>query len=539
MSNSLFRRRIHNRVATVALTAALASFSSVLAAQAADKPIVVARSLDINSLDPARAACDTCLIYLSSVYETLIRLGSDRKSILPGLAKSWEANSDNTVFTFHIDPKAVFADGSPVEAKDVVWSWNRLANAQGGMSWLLDTIKTIETPDAKTVVAHLSQPDAEFLGKVMGPNASIVNSKLAEANGALATKDGANTDTAEPWFLAHSAGSGPFELGSYSPNDELRFKRNAKYWGTPAGVSEVIIRQVKDAVAQAQMLQSGDIDIAMQISPDTAATLNNPDIKVETVPSYNYIYMAISPGAKANKVPLTLKVRQAIALAVDYKSLIDFTVAGAGKLQPSPIPNGFPGTEGLPEPAYDLSKAKALLQEAGLKNGLDLDATFPNSNYYGVDMSLLMQKLQQDLAKADIRLHLQPATFPVWLDAVKGDHIPVTASYYAPDYYGSGQFVKTFGMIPGTRWAARSGSDKIEGVMNPKEEKLLNEALAAPENKRDQLYHDVAMEMINDRIIVPLVNPDNILTYRKDIEGVSYSINELLPLRDLKFKAGN
>jgi peptide/nickel transport system substrate-binding protein len=539
MMNSLFRRPIHSYAASVVLTAALVSSSSAFAAQAADKPIVVARGLDINSLDPARAACDTCLIYLSSVYETLIRLGTDRKSVLPALAKSWEANSDNTVFTFHIDPKAVFADGSPVEAKDVVWSWNRLANAQGGMSWLLDTIKTIETPDVKTVVAHLSQPDAEFLGKVMGPNASIVNSKLAEANGALATKDGANTDTAEPWFLAHSAGSGPFELGSYSPNDELRFKRNAKYWGTPAGVSEVIIRQVKDAVAQAQMLQSGDIDIAMQISPDTAATLNNPDIKVETVPSYNYIYMAISPGAKANQVPLTLKVRQAIALAVDYKSLIDFTVAGAGKLQPSPIPNGFPGTEGLPEPTYDLSKAKALLQEAGLKNGLDLDATFPNSNYYGVDMSLLMQKLQQDLGKANIRLHLQPATFPVWLDAVKGDHIPLTASYYAPDYYGSGQFDKTFGMIPGTRWAARSGSDKIEGVMNPKEEKLLNEALAAPDGKRDQLYHDVAMEMINDRVIVPLVNPDNILTYRKNIEGVSYSINELLPLRDLKFKSGN
>ncbi|MDI6029051.1 ABC transporter substrate-binding protein [Corticibacterium sp. UT-5YL-CI-8] len=520
------------------LTTCLAMPFSITAgeAMAESKPLVIARNLAINSLDPSRAACDTCLIYLSAVYETLVRLGEDGRSVLPGLAESWEANGDNTAFTFKLNPKAVFADGSPVEAKDVVWSWDRLANAQGGMSWLLDTIKTVETPDAHTLSIQLTQPDAEFLGKVMGPNAAIINSDVAEANGARSTKDAANTDTAEPWFLENSAGSGPFVLQSYSPNDELRFKRNEKYWGEPALVDEIWMKNTKDSIAQAQMIQNGDTDIAMQIAPDTAKTMETPEIVVEKAPSYNYIYMALSPGAKGNTVPLTKPVRQAIALAVDYKGVIDFTVAGAGRLQASPIPNGFPGADGLPEPTQDLEKAKALLAEAGLKDGIDLKVKFPNQNYYGVDMSMLMQKLQQDMAKANIRLTLEPMTFEVWLDVVKGDGTPLTASYYAPDYYGSGQFVKTFGMIPGTRWAKRSGAERVEGEMNPKEEQLLNQALAAPEAGRDALYKDVAMEMINDRIIVPLVNPDNVLVFSSAVQGVRYSINEFLPLRELSFK---
>jgi peptide/nickel transport system substrate-binding protein len=65
---------------------------------------------------------------------------------------------------------------------------------------------------------------------------------------------------------------------------------------------------------------------------------------------------------------------------------------------------------------------------------------------------------------------------------------------------------------------------------------LLNKALAAPDAEREGLFKQVAEEMINDRVIVPLINPDNILVYRSDIEGVRYSINEFLPLRELSFK---
>ncbi|CAN7567432.1 ABC transporter substrate-binding protein [Mesorhizobium caraganae] len=528
------RKRVGRALLPLAIALAMLGSTSLASAQA-QKPLIIARNLAVNSLDPARTTCDTCNIYLYAVYETLVRLGDDNKTITPALAEKWEVNDNNTQFTFHMNPKAVFSDGSPVEAKDVKWSWERLANLQGGMAWLFETVTSIETPDARTVVVKLSAPDSEFLGKVIAPYSGVVNSDVASTQGAKASKDGAASDSAEPWFLTNSAGSGPYVLGGYSPNDELRFKRNEKYWDKPAAIAEIVIKQTKDSVAQAQALESGAVDIAMQIAPDTARTIKAPDVVLESVPSFNFLYMALSPGAKANTVPLTLKVRQAIAYAIDYKGIIDFTIGGAGKVVPVAIPNGFPGTDGLPQPEYNVEKAKQLLKEEGLENGFDIESVFPNENYYGVDMSTLMQFVQQNLAKVNIRLQLKPATFPVWLDTVKGDHTPLTASFYGPDYFGTDQYVKTFGMIPGTRWLARSGGDKIEGVLNNKEKELLDKAVAAPINERDELYHQIALEMIKDRIIVPLVGPDTVLAYSKNISGMKYSVTSILPLQDLSF----
>src|SRR6478752_10147218 len=79
-----------------------------------DKPLVIARSMDVNSLDPQRAYCDTCQIFMTAVYETLIGLGSDNKTLVPRLATKWSANADLTEYTFNLDPKAKFADGTPV-----------------------------------------------------------------------------------------------------------------------------------------------------------------------------------------------------------------------------------------------------------------------------------------------------------------------------------------------------------------------------------------------------------------------------------------
>jgi peptide/nickel transport system substrate-binding protein len=95
------------------------------AARAEERALVIARDMDVNSLDPARSWCDTCQIYNTSVYEQLVTLDKDNK-LQPLLATSWEANADQTVFTFKLDPAAKFSDGSAVESKDVQWSFERL-----------------------------------------------------------------------------------------------------------------------------------------------------------------------------------------------------------------------------------------------------------------------------------------------------------------------------------------------------------------------------------------------------------------------------
>jgi peptide/nickel transport system substrate-binding protein len=480
-----------------------------------DTALLIARGMDVNSLDPQRAYCDTCQIFMTAVYETLIGLDTDNTTLIPRLATSWTSNAEQTEFTFTLDPTATFADGTAVTSADVKWSWERLQGLQASSSYLVGTIASIETPDAQTVKVTLGQPNSAFLAQVNASYLGIVNSKLAEANGA--TADPA-TDKGEEWFLANSAGSGPFVLESYQAGAELRLKRNDSYWGAQkASFPEVVIKETPDAVTQRQQLEAGSVDIAMQISNDVADGMGGNGVTVEQVPSFNYVYLALSPGAKGGDA-LTPKVREAIRLALDYPGLIDATVGGAGKAQPSPIPNGFAGTEGLAEPTQDLEQAKALLAEEGV-TGLTLDATFPSFNVYGVDFSTAMQKVQTDLKAVGIELELNPVEISVWADKITNDGIPVTMLYFAPDHTDSSQYVQYFGLLEGSQWQTWGRTD-----VSQSETDLLDQAFATQDaTARASLYNELATAMIADQIIIPIVNPNLFLAARDDIKGLYYS----------------
>ena len=519
------------RLAAFAAALAIATpLTGLPVANAADAPLVIARNMDLDSLDPHRGFCDTCQIYFSNVYETLVALGADNKTIGPNIAASWEVNGDATQFTFKLDPAAKFSDGSPVEAQDVKWSFERLKAVKGNPSFMMDSLASIETPDAHTVVVKLTAPNSEFLGILTAPYTGIVNSEVAAAAGAIA----AENDPAEGWFRDNSAGSGPYVNGGWKPDEELRFNANTNYWREKPGFAEVVIRQTKDAVAQAQALESGAADIAMQIDPDTAKSVNSPDVTITTVPSFNFLYVAFSPGAKSLTKPMTAEVRAALAMALDYEGIIEFTLGGAGKKQAAPIPNGFPGTGNLPMPVSNPEEAKKALADAGWTD-VTLDASFPAMNIYGVDTSILMQKVQQDLAAVGVKIELSPLTFAVWREKLLGEGIPVTTAYYAPDYYGSAQYVQFFGIYEGTPWSKRSHiATNAPDMMNPREPMLLAEALAAPADQQEAAFGAVALEMIGDRVIIPVVSPDMILAHRKDITGVRFSACCNLPLAGIK-----
>jgi peptide/nickel transport system substrate-binding protein len=491
------------------------------AATVSDTPLVIARDMDIATLDPSRSFCDTCQIYLTAVYETLIGLDpADNKSFLPRLATEWSGNDDSTVYTFTLDPAAVFSDGSPVEAKDVAWSWIRLRDIDASASFLLGGIDTIDTPDAQTVVVTLAAPDSAFLAKVNAPYTVVINSDVAIENGANADEDAETTDTAEPWFLENSAGSGPFVLDSFAEGDELRLARNESFWREGPWFEEVVIRQVQDAVTQRQLLETGEADIAMQIDPDTASSINSPDVQIDFVDSFNYVYIGLAEGV--GDVSLTKEIREAIALAIDYEGMIDVTVGGRGKPQASPIPNGFSGTDGLPLPERDLERAQELLDAAGVGDGFSLRAAYPTFNVYGVDFNTMMQKVQIDLAEVGIDVQLEPMEVSVWVDEWLGAGIPLTAVYYAPDHTDSIQYVEYFGQVPEARWSIQA-NPAGEPVIDDEQVRLSAEALAATGAEKEGLYKQLAEAMIAQKIILPMVNPQLALARRADIDGVHYS----------------
>jgi len=477
----------------------------------AGKALIIARSMDINSLDPSRAYCDTCQIFMTAVYETLVGLDKDNTTLIPRLATKWTSNADQTEFTFDLDPDAKFPDGSAVTSADVKFSWERLKGLAGSASYLASTIDSIETPDATTVVAKLNTPNSAFLAQTNASYMGILEKKVAEENGATTS---AETDKAEEWFLAHSAGSGPFTLASYKSGEELRFKRNDAYWGEKASFPEVVIKQTEDAVTQRQQLEQGAVDIAMQLSTDVVKDMNENGLTIKKVSSFNFVHLILSPGAKGGE-KLTPDVLKAIRYALDYDGLIDVTVGGAGRKQAAPIPNGFAGTDGLAEPKQDVAKAKELM------NGqtIDLDATYPTLNVYGVDFSTAMQKVQTDLKAIGINLKLNPVEISVWAEKIGGDGIPVSALYFAPDHTDSSQYVQWFGMISTSQMHTWT-----KAPVNADEEATLKQAFGAKdESERADLYKKLANDMIDDGVIIPLVNPDLYLASSDQIEGMHYS----------------
>jgi peptide/nickel transport system substrate-binding protein len=255
---------------------------------------------------------------------------------------------------------------------------------------------------------------------------------------------------------------------------------------------------------------------------------------VEKVPSYNFVYIALSPGAKANTVKLTPEVREAISIAIDRTSLIDFTVGGAGRAIATPIPLGFPGGDGHEIPAYNPDRAKELLAAAGAGDGFTLKSIYPDMNVYGVDFSLIMQKIQQDLAKVGITVELSPVPFANWREAANGDHIPLTAVFFAPDFFGTSQYVDVFGLSEGSVWAKRAGGEMDPSIINAQTSKLREQALAAATPEEAQkLWFEAGDQMAKARIIIPMVSPDLILAHSPSIKGVRYSACCNLPLAEI------
>lgn len=527
-------RRTAAKAVGTALIATSALTASWAYAQAADRPVVIARDMDFNSLDPSRAFCDTCQIYLSAVYDRLVDLSPDNKSVVPMIAKEWSVSADDKVVTFKLDPSAKFSDGSAVEAKDVKWTLERLKNMKGGIAYLLDNVTSIETPDAATVVITLSTPNSEFIGSLTAPYAGIINSEVVAKQGGDAGADASTKDGAEQWLLANSAGAGPYVLAAYSPDHELRLKRNENYWRQKPAVSEFVFVQTKDAVGQRQLVESGSADIAMQVDPTTAKQINNPDIVVETKPSFNMVYLALGPGAKNLPHKLDPKIREAIASAIDYDGIIDLTVDGKAARMSAPIPNGFLGSGAVEPIKYDVEKAKALMKEAGVADGFELSSTYPNVNQYGVDYSLMMQKIQQDLAEINIKLDLSPVEFSVWREKINGDGIPLTAVFFAPDYYGSSQYIQYFGMMDGTVWFKRAGGKNDPSIANAETPKLLAEALAAKGDASTTLFTKIAQGMATDHVILPVLSPDAVFVSRKGISGMRNSACCNMVLSEIK-----
>jgi peptide/nickel transport system substrate-binding protein len=189
--------------------------------------LVIDTAFSVETADPGHTYDPTGNMLAKAMYETLVDFkGSDVSTPIPGLA-SWKANDTATEFTFTIENGRVFSDGSPVEAKDVVFSLQRIQGmADAKPNFLLSGV-TIKEVDAKTVTFTTETPLLQLPAILANPALGIVNSDVVKKNGGAT--DG--KDTAQKYLDGASAGSGPFVLGSLDLSSQIVLKKNDKYNG--------------------------------------------------------------------------------------------------------------------------------------------------------------------------------------------------------------------------------------------------------------------------------------------------------------------
>lgn len=431
--------------AEAAPTAAAAQEAPAAPAEAdSGAPLVIAISEDTASYDTARSFETLPSIVHKATYNTLVTFPADSvEQVIPDLADSWTISEDGTVYTFTLNENAVFSDGSPVEASDVVFSFERLKNVTGNPSFLADTIASVAADENGAVVLTLTQPDPAILAKLVFGAFSVVNQEAVEANGGTSAADAATTDTAEEWLNQNSAGSGPYVLEKWEPGVETVLVRNENYWGEAPAIERVIFRNIPEAATQKVQLEAGDIDIAFDLSADQVASLqNNSNVVVFEGLSDTLVFLKGNQNPDIGGALADPLVQKAVRLALDYEGIA--ILAGGQSVTPaSMLPVGFLGAYGPGEGIQrDVEGAQTLLAEAGYGDGLDVELAYPDFTFAGVNFGTFAQKVQADLNEAGFNVTLAPAGVQVALEAYRQGTEPFGLWLWLPDYRDSLDYVE-------------------------------------------------------------------------------------------------
>lgn len=364
---------------------------------AALRRLNVGATIEPPTMDPSsNTAAAVPQVMLYNVYETLIRVDAEGQ-IRPLLAQRWDVSADGLTYTFQLNPAAKFASGTPVDAKAVIASIERIKSS--GFAVLqkqMEVVKSTAAVDDKTLTVTLSHPSNMWLYN-MTSTAGMVYDPAGFAD--LATK---------------TAGSGPFRLKQWNKGQGVVLERNQSYWGTPPRLDEVTFRYFSDPNAMNAALLSGDIDVISNVQAPEAIDQFKDTSKYTVIEgtTNGEVVLGLNHQTAALK---NLKVRQAITMAIDRKALLTTVWNGRGTLIGSMVPPTDPWYEDLSGTnPYNPTKAKQLLAEAGFAGGLNLRMRIPALPYASKGGAFVASQLKE----IGISVTIEELEFTRWLDEV-------------------------------------------------------------------------------------------------------------------------
>jgi peptide/nickel transport system substrate-binding protein len=483
--------------------------------------LVAGFSFDMKTLDPGRQLENGTNNVGHATYDSLVTFeGEDLKTPLPSLATSWKASTDGKTYVFTLRRNVRFASGNPLTSADVKWSFDRVRYIKGNAAFLLDGVQTVAAPDPYTVIIQLDAPRPALLPILSSPVLGAVDSQLVMQNGGDAGPDAKEKDKAEPYLNAHSAGSGPYVLESYSPNQEVVLTKNPTHWRGAPPISRIVIRNIQEPATEELMLKKGDLDVAWGIGPDEARSLRNaPGVTVKTTPALNLLYVIMNNNPQVGGPFSNPKVQQAVRYAVDYNGILALAGPGSVRLTgviPTNLPGALPSSDAV---KTDLDRARQLLKEANVGEVKGQLSFSTGRIFYGVNFGVVAEKVQADLVKVGIRLELDGLPTSVALQKYRDAKDQLGIWAWAADYPDVSDYLV---FVPGRTVAKRAGWPADAGAQAQELAQLAAKAETEPDNpKRVALYQQVNRKIADIGPYVPLFQPVAPYAYRSNLRGIS------------------
>jgi peptide/nickel transport system substrate-binding protein len=331
------------------VTAILASLVMPAVAQTGKEALTIDVPSDAATLDPhLQWDTDSYGVY-RNIFDNLLTRDAAGK-IVPQIATAWRF-VDDTHAEFDIRPDVKFQDGTPLSAGDVVFSVKRITNPAFKSAQLsqFDQIADAEALGPAKVRLTMKKPYPVLFAQLV--KLSIVPKAYVERVG-------------DQEFNLKPLGSGPYKLHEWRKGVQVSLDANESYWRGKPPFKTVIFRAVADVSTRVADLKTGRADLVRLLPPDEAIALkSNARVAVLTVPTERVGYLSINAQAG----PTTdVRVRRAIAHAIDKQGLIDALLQGFGKpvnsIGTDPVFGYFPDIAGY---EYDPTKARALIKDAG------------------------------------------------------------------------------------------------------------------------------------------------------------------------------
>jgi peptide/nickel transport system substrate-binding protein len=422
------------RAAALALLLALLFFAFGFAQPRYGGVLRAGMQTDPVGLDPHLTSATATRNMMENVYDTLVMFDSSGR-LVPGLAESWEASDDGLRWTFTLREGVTFHNGEPLKASDVVFSINRIKDPEVGSprAGQFTLVEQIEAPDERTVVFTLSRPFTPLLANLAFSTNVILSEAVIREHG-----------DAQRVVV----GTGPFKFVEYLPQTRLVLERNADYWGTDEDgnplpyLDGITFTFYPDPAARTTAIQTASVDF-IEYVPAADVLILEADPSVEVVGGLSANFRSLYLNTTVPPLD-DVRVRQAIAHAIDEQEIVDLALFGTGGIVATgtTIPAGnYYAIEANPYTGRNLERARELLDEAGYAGGFELNIYVTTTYDFLRDPA---EVIQANLADVGIRATITAEDWGVYLPKALNSEFQTTilgtSGQADPDEYLFSQF---------------------------------------------------------------------------------------------------